>query len=145
MPKFYTAYDRPPRVVSDVGGESMTQQQFAQVCDINYIVKRAQRTGTIPCIPNDFVFGDFSDSTFKERMDSMANIKSYFDGLPSNVRLAYGNDVNNLIASMTTDEGVAKARELGLLGPVVNHSPDVTKMVPETEGAPAPEAPQSEA
>ena len=103
---FYTSFRRPPRVVSDVGGESMTQQQFAQECDINYIVKRAQRTGTIPVIPmQEMVFGTLDEETFKQRMDKMSEIKSYFECLPSDIRLHYQNSVNEFIAAMNTDEG----------------------------------------
>lgn len=144
MPKFYTAYNRPPRVVSGAGGESMTQQQFAQECDINYIVKRAQRTGVIPVVSTqEMVFGTLDEDTFKQRMDKMAEIKSYFEGLPSEIRLHYQNSVNEFIASMATDEGIEEGRKLGIVAPAVDSV--VTETAPVAEPTPAPAAPQGEA
>lgn len=138
---FYTSFRRPPRVVSDVGGESMTQQQFAQECDINYIVKRAQRTGTIPVIPmQEMVFGTLDEETFKQRMDKMSEIKSYFECLPSDIRLHYQNSVNEFIAAMNTDEGLEEGRKLGIIVPAAV----VAEKVPEGGSVPASETPQDD-
>ena len=141
MAKFYTSYDRPPRVVADVGGESMTQQQFAQECDINYIVKRAQRTGTIPVVSTqEMQFGALDEDTFKARMDKMAEIKSYFECLPSEIRLHYQNSVNEFIAAMNTEEGVEEGRKLGIISPAVNPAPVASEPAPAVEPTTEPTA-----
>lgn len=138
MPKFYTSYNRPPRVASGAGGASMTQQQFAQECDINYIVKRAQRTGVIPVVSTqEMIFGTLDEDTFKQRMDKMAEIKSYFDGLPAEIRLHYQNSVNEFIAAMNTEEGIEEGRKLGIIAPA--SSGGTASKFPVTETAPAPE------
>ena len=40
MPKFYTQFDKPPRVIKFVEGVTMTQQHFKDECDINNIIRR---------------------------------------------------------------------------------------------------------
>lgn len=145
MPKFYTSFNRPPRVASHAGGKSMTQQQFAQECDINYIVKRAQRTGTIPALPTqEMLFGTLSEDTFKQRMDQMAEIKSYFECLPSEIRLHYHNSVNEFIALMNTEEGIEEGRKLGIISPAGTPVPDAPEEASTADGTSVSDVPQNE-
>ena len=115
--KFFTSFERPPRAYAPSGGVSATVQDFAKDCDINEIVKRARRTGTLPLVPSDLAFGVAPDETMQDVLNRQVEIAEYFDGLPSNIRLQYGNNVSNFIASMNTDEGIKQARNLGLLPP----------------------------
>ena len=45
---FFTRYNPPPSPVVDVGLESMTHQECARDCDINYIMQRYAQTGVLP-------------------------------------------------------------------------------------------------
>lgn len=115
MPKFYTSFVRPPRVSSDVGGESLTQQQFAQECDINYIVRRAQRTGVVPIVPKELVFGVDDGMSFQDRMNNLSAVKEYFMSLPSEMRMKWSNDVAAFCAWMSDEANMGEAVKLGLV------------------------------
>lgn len=127
MPKFYTAYDRPPRVPFECTDESRTVQDFAKECDINNIVKRAQRTGTIPVLQQgDFVFGVAPNESLQDTMNRYNEIREHFEGLPSELRLRFGNDPMAFAEYMANEENWKEARELGLLPPEDVPSPVAT-------------------
>lgn len=113
--EFYTAYNRPPRVSVDCGGESVTQQQFAKECDINYIVKRAQRTGVVPVAPVELVYGIDDGMSFQDRMNNLAAVKEYFGSLPSEMRLKWRNDVAAFCEWMSNEGNMDEAVKLGLV------------------------------
>lgn len=113
--EFYTAYNRPPRVSVDCGGESVTQQQFAKECDINYIVKRAQRTGVVPVAPGELVYGIDDGMSFQDRMNNLAAVKEYFMSLPSEMRMKWNNSVADFCAWMSDEGNKGEAIKLGLV------------------------------
>ena len=118
MPKFYTAFDRPPRVPFECTDESRTVQDFAKDCDINNIVKRAQRTGTIPVLQQgDLVFGVAPNESLQDTMNRYNEIREHFEGLPSELRLKFGNDPMSFAEYMADEANWAEARKLGLLPP----------------------------
>ena len=47
MPKFHTAYEPPPQVEFINEEPSLTQQSFAEECDINNIVERYMISGVL--------------------------------------------------------------------------------------------------
>lgn len=139
MPKFYTAFDRPPRVSFKCADESRTVQDFAKECDINEIVKRAQRTGTIPVLQQgDFVFGVMPNESLQDTMNRYNEIREHFEGLPSEIRLKFGNDPMRFVEYMSNESNWAEARKLGLLPSESGSSPvgDVTPAAP-SQSAPA--------
>lgn len=129
--EFFTAYNRPPRVSVDCGGESATQQQFAQECDINYIVKRAQRTGVVPVAPGDLVYGVDSGASFQDNMNNIARVREYFDGLPSDIRLRFGNSLSRFMDFMGDESNLDEMVKLGL---VIKDNPHVHTSVPVADG-----------
>lgn len=119
----YSRYDLPPRIsfiFSDVDdyGLSVTQQHFAEECDINHIVKKYSETGFLVdplVIPTRKpMFGDFSESmTFSTALDKMTAAAEYFDSLPSNIRAEFSNDYVNFCEFVCDDSNRERLVALG--------------------------------
>ena len=86
-------------------GESMTLQDHRDECDINIIVKRGLQSGYMPSATTARrtpMFGDFtSGNDFQEAQDRIANIKSDFMLLPSEMREAFDNDPAKLVDALS--------------------------------------------
>lgn len=113
--EFYTAYNRPPRQAIRPVGESKTVQDFCDECDINVILKRALRTGTIPTIPSDLQFGNDDGLTVQERANQIVAVRQYFEGLPSDIRLRFGNSAMEFAAFAADPANEQALVDLGLL------------------------------
>ena len=118
--KFYTGYDRPPRAGFACAGASMTAQEFAQDCDINHIVKRAQRTGTLPIVPREVMYGEEDETAgdLRAKMDLINSIRDHFESLPSDIRLRFNNDALAFNAWVVNPDNYDEAVKLGLVKPV---------------------------
>ena len=88
MPKFHTAYEPPPQVEYVNDEPSLTQQHFAEECDINVIVEKYMITGvlgdplSVPSNPPQY--GDYSSaSDFHAAQNLIAQASQAFDLLPA--------------------------------------------------------------
>ncbi|QIR82310.1 internal scaffolding protein [Chicken microvirus mg6_154] len=135
--KFYTGFDRPPRAGYACTGGSMTAQEFKQDCDINHIVKRAQRTGTIPIVPREVMYGEEDETAgdLRAKMDMINDIKAHFDSLPSDIRLHFNNDALAFNAWVINPDNYNEAVKLGLVKPVEGYGD--ASPVPAVPGADA--------
>lgn len=118
--KFYTGYNRPPRAGYACTGASMAAQEFKTDCDINHIVKRAQRTGTLPIVPREMVYGEEDETVgdLRAKMDLINDIRRHFETLPSDVRLRFNNDALAYNAWVVNPDNYNEAVKLGLIKPV---------------------------
>jgi phage internal scaffolding protein len=65
----------------------MTEQAHKDECDINLILADYTRTGFIKhAKENKGVYDDVSAVDFQKAMETVANVKSLFEGLPAQVR-----------------------------------------------------------
>lgn len=78
---------------------SMTQQQFKDEADINYIVSMYDSTGVMPTFhgdgqPSQPMFGDFAElpDNAQEMYNRMIQAKANFDNLPLEVRKRFNYD-----------------------------------------------------
>lgn len=73
---------------------SMTQQQFKDECDINNIISKYQKTGTITHLRRtEGQYLDMSEiSDYQTSLNKVIEANRLFDELPSEVRLRFGND-----------------------------------------------------
>ena len=71
--------------------DGRTKQAFKDETDINRILSRAQKTGTISHI-NKYqgMYADFSDFDFLESELKLAKGREVFDALPSEIRTEFG-------------------------------------------------------
>ena len=71
---------------------SLTKQSFKDECDINKILKRAQKAGTLSHLEQyQGVYGDFADFDFLEAQINLTKGREVFDALPSELRSEFHN------------------------------------------------------
>lgn len=117
---------------------SLTQQHFADECDINTIVKRFGLTGQLPQGVRAPTFGDFEDvPSYHEAMNAIKEADQAFYSMPADVRSRFFNDPGRFVDFCSDEANRAEAEKLGL---VVAKPPAAAEVVPATAsvvGAPA--------
>lgn len=133
------------RVPADVGGPSLTRQEFAEECDLNALMARYEKSGVWPgpmpgTAPAYFDAADVP-TDFREVMDAMNEAQVAFMSLPAVVRREFDNDPAAFVeyAQSGGDEVVKRMREWGLCAPEV--VPDPPMRVEVVNPPPAPDAP----
>lgn len=112
--------------------EGMTQQQFADECDINKIVERFGLTGQLPENLRMPVSGDFTGVTdFHSAMNIVRQAEEEFMRVPAKVRERFGNDPGALMAFLDDPGNRDEAVKLGLVNPPVEKTRDVVQAVDE--------------
>lgn len=138
--KLYSAFNpNAISVIADVGGPSMTRQEFTEECDVNAIMARYEKSGIWPFQPKDQVpvYYDFVGMPdLQDAMASMMQAEDAFMSLPAIVRKEFDNDAVRFVEYASNGDNLAKLREWGLAPPekapdapmrveVVNPSPPV--------------------
>lgn len=117
--------------------DTVTQQQFAEECDINTIVARFGLTGKMPEVLHMPVSGDFTGVTdFHSAMNVVRQAQQEFMELPGEMRERFGNDPGKLLAFLNDDKNRAEAERLGLVNkpPEVHRDPvPAAPVVPEVK------------
>lgn len=95
---------------------SLTKQADAAAADINTILKRYEKTGTLPdMIKSDPMWGDFSDvPSFQEAFALVAKSEEQFAALDAPVRKRFDNDPAKFLAFATDPANSAEMVALGL-------------------------------
>ncbi len=94
-------------------GKSMTKQSFKDETDINKILQRAQKTGTISHLNKyEAQYGDFSDYDFFNNSLMMAKGREIFDELPSEVRNEFKNSPAGFFKYVNSPENKDKLAKL---------------------------------
>ena len=87
--KFATKYEhRKKSVINFIPEEGRTKSAFKDECDINFIMKRYNRTGELPLMAkSDPRYGDFSDvPSYMESLERVRLAEEAFYALPAEVR-----------------------------------------------------------
>lgn len=122
---------------SDEYKDGRTKQAFKDQCDINKILRKAQKTGTISHLAKyQAQYGDFSDIedllTAQERLKAGQAI---FDELPAEVKREFGNDTGRFYRFVNDP---ANAENLHKVLPSLAASgtqvPDIGKKVAQATG-----------
>lgn len=145
-------FKEPPPTYED----GMTKQAFKDSTDINKILKKAQRAGSLShLVRHGATYGDFTD--VDGLLDASLKIQrgqEIFDELPSELRREFGNQfdffryVNDPANSGRLEELLPAAAAPGRQVPAVRRSaateanPAVVSAPTETPPAPEPAAPQ---
>lgn len=96
--------------------EGRTQQQFAEECDINTIVKRFGLTGQLPTNLAMPLSGDFAEATdFHSAMNLVAQAQAEFMQLPAEVRARFKNDPGAVVEFLDDPANRDEAIKLGLV------------------------------
>lgn len=115
---FFTRYNPPPSLAVDVGDQSMTHQECARDCDINYIMQRYAQTGVLPSgsrLPVDSALLDAVGTDFQASMDRLIAARAEFEALPSNIRDRFAQNPAKLIEFLSDEKNRGEAERLGLL------------------------------
>lgn len=123
-----------------VCGPGLTQSEHAVECDINHIMDKYTRTGTVATRTDMGRFGDFSDGVdFHEAQNVIVKARDQFSALASRVRAKFDNDPAKFLDWVHAKERVAKDFEdIGMDMSAEYRSKAAAKAVPPV----APEAPK---
>lgn len=120
MPKFFTKYNPPkvPGLNSDQ--ESKVQEQFADACQTDTIIRKYNMMGVNPFIASgDSQYLDTTDiPSFVVAQNSQVKVREYFEGLPSDIRLEFHNDPAQFAEAVLDPQNAEYLREIGVLAPL---------------------------
>lgn len=115
--------------VNTFDDDPITQQQFKNECDINYIVNRYLQTGYVnPMLVKNGqpVFGDVSTiGGYKESLDKIQEADSMFMQLPAKIRDRFQHDPLKLLEFVANNDNYDEAVSLGLVEPSAHLPLDV--------------------
>ena len=94
--------------------DGMTKQSFKDSCDINKMLKKAQRTGSLAHLQKypEASYGVFENYDLLEAHNHLAKANEIFGELPSEVRSEFGGDPIAFIQFAANPENNAKLRDL---------------------------------
>lgn len=139
--RFHSAYSQTSPVCAfHTEGESLTQQQFTDECDIQNILRSHDRNGVITHIhKGNAIYGDFSNITdFSDALDQIKDAQDSFMNIPSEIREQFKNDAGEFFKFASNSDNEEKMREMGLLKPL-----DSVAMPTEQPANPDPVEPQN--
>lgn len=103
----------------DTGEElvSMTKQAFKDECDINNIMRKYERTGTLDHVASSVPqYGEYmSPYSYQESLNAILFAQEQFSNLPAELRARFGNDPAELLAFMDDPDNLDEAVKLGLV------------------------------
>lgn len=120
---------------------SMTQQQFKDEADINYIVSMYDSSGVMPTFhgdgqPTQPVFGDFASlpDNAQEMYNRMIEAKNNFDNLPLAVRKRFNYDPAAFLEFVDNPENLDDLVAMGLATKTVIESDNHTESMDNNAG-----------
>lgn len=120
MPKFFTKYNPPkiPGFSSEM--ESKVQEQFADACQTDTIIRKYNMMGVNPFIATGN--SQYLDTTqipdFICANNAQVKVKEYFEGLPADIRLEFNNDPMQFAEAVSDPRNADYLREIGVLAPL---------------------------
>lgn len=113
-------YDDRPVLASDIsfeGDKGLTKQADAKDADINYIMKRFERTGQLPdMIVRDGRYGDFSEvPDYQEALHIVQRANEQFENLDANIRNRFDNDPAKFLGFVNDPKNEDELAKMGLL------------------------------
>ena len=105
------------RVVTFYEGKTRTQQQFAEQCDVNNIIAKYRKTGSITHVRNAQagVYADLTElPSLEEAQKVMIVAREAFEQVPAKIRNRFGHDPQQFIEFLSNPENNEEAIKLGL-------------------------------
>lgn len=114
----YAGRDTSIYAITDFG-ESRTNQEFVDDVDINKIMARYVKTGTVPVYADrqPFYVDAVDYPSFQDMQNIMISARDAFLALPASVRERFHNDPAKFVEFAVNDENAAELKKLGLLSP----------------------------
>ena len=143
--RFRTAYGPKEKVRLDCKDKSLARQSMKQEADINYIVRKYQKTGVIEHLKKyEGEYGQFDAIDFHEAMNVVAEANSMFETVPSEIRARFDNDPGKFLDFVTDEKNRDEMVELGLARRPEVVDPPGELNPPEPPPEPPPEVPPAE-
>lgn len=119
-PYNYDVNDASEETGLECKDKSLAQQQFVEESDINYIAERFKLNGTIPLMPDGFVWGAAMENVFdyQTAMNAVVAGDRAFMQLPAKIRARFQNNPQQLMEFLADKDNELEARKLGLLKPL---------------------------
>lgn len=121
LPKAWKIGDRfrvsrgPTDLLGEEDDPHPTKQGDAAECDINNIMRKYEKTGVLPALRADGMYGDFSDMpTFQEACAIVEKAREQFDGLDARTRARFENDPGRFLEFCSDPKNLDEMVELGL-------------------------------
>ena len=103
----------------DASSDGVTKSEFAEECDLNVLMERYRKSGTVPVPLNSAIYLDTDNlPDLQQAMHLMIEAEWSFNSLPSEVRKEFDNDPVKFVEYATKGENLEKLREWGLAEPV---------------------------
>lgn len=113
--KIQKAYTETERPKIDTG-EGLTEQAHKEECDMNYILRDYQKTGTIRhAKQHQGQYDDVSVQDFQEAILLVKKTQEMFEGLPSNIRKECNNNPAEFLKFAQNPNNKDRMQELGML------------------------------
>lgn len=117
-PKAHDRFDYRERDVGDLNefSPSLTKQADMKEADVNFIMKKYEKTGLLPTIQGVPQYGDFSQVTnYHEAILQIQEAHEAFEALPAKLRLRFGNDPGEFVEWIDNPANQQEAIKLGLI------------------------------
>lgn len=120
MPKFFTKYNPPTIPGWNSDQESKVQEQFADSCQTDTIIRKYNTMGINPFIAAGG--SQYLDTTqipdFLVAQNAQVKVKEFFEGLPADIRLEFNNDPMQFAEVVSDPNNADYLREIGVLEPL---------------------------
>ena len=116
---FRSAYDPHKKYVFTTVGESLTQQNFKEECEVINIIKKHDRNGIIEHVQRGQArYGDFSEvADYREALDLVRDAQSEFMAIPSDIRKKFDNDPGKFYEFVSNPENKEELIKMGFINP----------------------------
>lgn len=140
--KFRKPYDPQVRHPQANYGVSLTKQQFKQECDINYILRKYQKTGLIDHVARyQGNYSDISDvPSYQDALNTVLEANLAFSTLPSSLRKRFSNDPEQFLSFVADPANAEELYSLGLATKPLTPSPTEPLSVADSGTPDLPEA-----
>lgn len=105
------------RVASKPVGETLTEQQFKKQVDVNNIIAKFKKTGSITHLRNQAsgVYMDLAaQPDYEESLNKVIKAEKAFSEIPAQVRKRFGNDPQQMLSFLANPANQEEAIKLGL-------------------------------
>ena len=121
--KVKNAYSKPLKR-EYINGPGEAEQSHERACNINNIVKRFQKTGTLEHqSKHEARYDDVTGADFTTMMNIVANANSMFEELPSSIRDKFNHNPAEFFDYVQNPQNKAEAVTLGIMSEDDNYSP----------------------
>lgn len=108
--------DERPRVRHKSGGRTLVKASEAHHTDINKLMERYNRTGTVPQRGENYTYGDYSTRMdFHEALSRVRQAEKEFMHLPAHIRKFCDNDPGRFVDLVHDADGRSQLEKLGML------------------------------